>query len=159
MSYNGHPGPHPPARQAATHTGARRPPIPGDDHHAAATLELDDRHCAFCTGVESGPARRFDAEVEDAVSAKDEQTDYVLPAHHVRLESESPMASNLRTLEEVSEMTRTPAATLQFWRHKGTGPKSFKVGRRVMYREEDVAAWLKAQYAGLTEFHGGDSAQ
>jgi DNA-binding transcriptional MerR regulator len=69
------------------------------------------------------------------------------------------MASNLRTLEEVSEMTRTPAATLRFWRHKGTGPKSFKVGRRVMYREEDVAAWLEAQYAAMTEFNGGGSAQ
>lgn len=69
------------------------------------------------------------------------------------------MASNLRTLEEVSEMTRMPAATLRFWRHKGTGPKSSKVGRRVMYREEDVAAWLEAQYAAVTEFDGAGSAQ
>lgn len=67
------------------------------------------------------------------------------------------MASNLRTLEEVSAMTRTPSATLRFWRHKGIGPKSFKVGRRVMYREDDVAAWLEAQYAAVTEVDGGDS--
>jgi hypothetical protein len=51
------------------------------------------------------------------------------------------------------------AATLRFWRHKGTGPKSFKVGRRLMYREEDVAAWLEAQYAAVTEFDGAGSAQ
>jgi hypothetical protein len=54
-------------------------------------------------------------------------------------------------------MTRTPSATLRFWRHKGIGPKSFKVGRRVMYREDDVAAWLEAQYAAVTEVDGGDS--
>lgn len=52
----------------------------------------------------------------------------------------------LLTLPEVSEMLRTPAATLRFWRHKGTGPRSFRVGGRVLYKQADVQAWLEQQY-------------
>lgn len=54
-------------------------------------------------------------------------------------------APALMTMEEVSEEYRVPVATLRFWRHKGTGPASFKIGRRVMYRREDVQAWLQEQ--------------
>lgn len=50
------------------------------------------------------------------------------------------------TLDEVADLLRTPAATLRYWRHCGTGPKSFKVGRRVMYRHVDVTEWLQRQY-------------
>lgn len=51
------------------------------------------------------------------------------------------------TVPEVAEMLRTPPATLRYWRHVGDGPPSFKIGRRVMYRAEDVEAWLEQQYA------------
>ncbi len=52
------------------------------------------------------------------------------------------------TLNEVAEMIRVPTATLRYWRQRGTGPKSFKMGpRRVMYRERDVLQWIDAQYA------------
>ncbi len=53
---------------------------------------------------------------------------------------------NILTLDEAAELTRTSANTLRFWRHQGTGPHSFKLGRRVMYREEDVVAWMQAAY-------------
>ncbi len=53
---------------------------------------------------------------------------------------------NILTLDEVADLTRTSPNTLRFWRHQGTGPHSFKLGRRVMYREEDVLAWMQAQY-------------
>ncbi len=53
---------------------------------------------------------------------------------------------NILTLDEVANLTRTSPNTLRFWRHQGTGPHSFKLGRRVMYREEDVLAWMQAQY-------------
>ncbi len=54
----------------------------------------------------------------------------------------------LLTLDEVAELIRVPAATLRYWRHRGTGPKSFKMGpRRVMYRERDVLQWIDGQYA------------
>jgi len=48
-------------------------------------------------------------------------------------------------MPEVSDRTRVPIDTLRYWRHLGTGPKSFKNGRRVMYLEEDVDAWLEEQ--------------
>ena len=36
-------------------------------------------------------------------------------------------------------------ATLRYWRHCGTGPKSLRVGRRVLYRAVDVRAWIDDQ--------------
>ncbi|MFS3127483.1 helix-turn-helix domain-containing protein [Nocardioides sp. Bht2] len=51
------------------------------------------------------------------------------------------------TTAEVSELIRTPAETVRYWRHIGKGPRSFKVGRRVLYRRSDVDSWLEAQYA------------
>ncbi|QCX28078.1 helix-turn-helix transcriptional regulator [Nocardioides jishulii] len=56
------------------------------------------------------------------------------------------MNPHLLRLPEVSEMTGIPAATLRFWRHQGTGPRSTKLGRRVVYREADVIAWIDEQF-------------
>ncbi len=52
------------------------------------------------------------------------------------------------TITDVSERTGVPEATLRYWRHlaDGTGPKSFKLGRRVVYSAEDVEAWIVEQY-------------
>jgi len=50
--------------------------------------------------------------------------------------------SRLLTLAEVAERTRTPVATLRYWRHRGEGPPSFKLGRRVLVREEDLEDWI-----------------
>ena len=53
----------------------------------------------------------------------------------------------LLTKPEVAEWLRRPKATLDFWRHKGIGPKSANLGGRVMYRESDVEAWIAEQFA------------
>ena len=51
-------------------------------------------------------------------------------------------------LREVSERTRVPEATLRYWRHLGSsGPKSFSLGKRVVYSEDDVEQWIADQYA------------
>ncbi len=50
------------------------------------------------------------------------------------------------TLAEVAENEGISPATLRYWRHRGEGPKSFKLGRRVMYKRADVEAWIQAQY-------------
>jgi predicted DNA-binding transcriptional regulator AlpA len=42
---------------------------------------------------------------------------------------------------------RSPVSTLRYWRHLGTGPHSFRLGRRVVYRRADVTAWLLEQAA------------
>lgn len=49
---------------------------------------------------------------------------------------------------QVSERTGVPVATLRYWRHIGTGPKSFKLGpRRIVYKAEDIQTWLAKAYA------------
>ena len=46
------------------------------------------------------------------------------------------------TTAEVGEVVRAPAETVRYWRYIGKGPKSMKLGRRVLYATEDVEAWL-----------------
>jgi excisionase family DNA binding protein len=52
------------------------------------------------------------------------------------------------TVEEVAELLRVPVATLHQWRHKGTGPRSYRVGRYVRYRRDDLEAWLEENAKG-----------
>src|SRR3712207_1551690 len=51
----------------------------------------------------------------------------------------------LLTITEAAEVLRTPVATLRYWRHLGTGPRSFRLGRRVLYRRDDLQAWIDAR--------------
>lgn len=52
----------------------------------------------------------------------------------------------LLRLPEVAELTGLPVNTLRFWRHQGTGPRSIRLGRRVVYRECDVVAWIEEHF-------------
>jgi predicted DNA-binding transcriptional regulator AlpA len=52
----------------------------------------------------------------------------------------------LLIIDEVAELTRLPVATLRFKRHEGSGPRSFRMGRRVFYWLSDVLAWIEQQY-------------
>lgn len=38
----------------------------------------------------------------------------------------------------------TPAATLQWWRTTGRGPRYVKIGRKVYYRRADLDAFIAA---------------
>ncbi|AGP64918.1 hypothetical protein OEM_33830 [Mycobacterium intracellulare subsp. yongonense 05-1390] len=54
--------------------------------------------------------------------------------------------------------------TLRYWRYMDQGPRSFRVGRHVKYRREDVEAWLENQMAttargGVTERPDGGGAR
>lgn len=46
------------------------------------------------------------------------------------------------TTEELATNLRTTPETVRYWRHVGKGPKSFKVGRRVLYAREDVERFI-----------------
>ncbi|MBV5244331.1 helix-turn-helix domain-containing protein [Mycolicibacterium sp. PAM1] len=46
--------------------------------------------------------------------------------------------------------------TLRYWRHTGQGPTSFKLGRRLVYRREELERWLKEQEAATSR--GGQQA-
>ena len=52
---------------------------------------------------------------------------------------------DLLTMAEVAAIVRAPVATLRYWRHLGTGPRSFRVGRGVRYWRTDVHSWLAQQ--------------
>lgn len=54
---------------------------------------------------------------------------------------------DLMTTAQVSEMIHRPIETLRYWRWRGEGPTSFKIGRSVVYERRDVEAWLRAQKA------------
>ena len=43
---------------------------------------------------------------------------------------------DLLTIAEAASLVRAPVATLRYWRHLGTGPRSFRLGRRVVYRRD-----------------------
>jgi len=50
---------------------------------------------------------------------------------------------DLLTITQVAEILHVPVATLRYWRHRGTGPRSFRIGRHVRYRPEDVEEWIQ----------------
>ena len=54
---------------------------------------------------------------------------------------------DLLTIAEAAELVRAPVATLRYWRHLGTGPRSFRLGRRVLYRRDDLHNWIAQQRA------------
>ena len=48
---------------------------------------------------------------------------------------------------DVERVTGVPAGTLRFYRATDVGPRSFKRGRRVVYRRSDVEEWIARQEA------------
>ena len=52
----------------------------------------------------------------------------------------------LLTIAEAAELLRAPVATLRYWRHLGAGPRSFRLGRHVLYRSDDLRSWIDAQH-------------
>jgi hypothetical protein len=59
--------------------------------------------------------------------------------------------SNLLRTTEISDQTGIPVPTLRWWRHRGEGPPSFKLGKTVFYAAEDLAAWVESQRAKTTK--------
>ena len=51
----------------------------------------------------------------------------------------------LLTSAETAEVLRVPVRTLYVWRGAGRGPRSYRVGKHVLYRRADVEAWLEEQ--------------
>jgi predicted DNA-binding transcriptional regulator AlpA len=46
------------------------------------------------------------------------------------------------TTEEVAGVVRRSPETIRWFRHVGKGPRSFKIGRRVLYSRIDVEQWI-----------------
>lgn len=63
--------------------------------------------------------------------------------------------SALMTVKELTAETTIAESTWYDWRHRGIGPRSFKLGGRVVYRRAEVDAWLAEQAAATSR--GGQS--
>ena len=53
------------------------------------------------------------------------------------------MSVEYMTTQEVADLCRTSAESVRWWRHVGRGPRSFRVGRRVLYPTAEVTRWLE----------------
>lgn len=60
----------------------------------------------------------------------------------------------LLSLDDVAGMIRVPVATLRYWRHLGTGPHSFRIGRSVRYWRSEVIDWLDHESADRQSSRG-----
>jgi excisionase family DNA binding protein len=69
----------------------------------------------------------------------------IMPDHTPVRDHAAEPVSELLTIAEAAELLRAPVATLRYWRHLGTGPRSFRLGRRVLYRRDDLHAWIDAR--------------
>jgi predicted DNA-binding transcriptional regulator AlpA len=52
------------------------------------------------------------------------------------------MMERLLHERELAEHLYTPVPTLRYWRSIGAGPRYVKAGKRILYRESDIEAWL-----------------
>jgi len=50
--------------------------------------------------------------------------------------------SDYLTTGEVADLLRTSPETVRYWRHVQKGPRSFKIGRRVLYASADVREFI-----------------
>jgi predicted DNA-binding transcriptional regulator AlpA len=53
------------------------------------------------------------------------------------------------TTEEVAGVVRRSPETIRWFRHVGKGPRSFKIGRRVLYSRVDVEQWIAEAREGV----------
>jgi predicted DNA-binding transcriptional regulator AlpA len=58
------------------------------------------------------------------------------------------MSSDILYAEEVAALSRKPVATIRWLRAMGRGPRSGKLGNRVIYRRADVEAWINSAFEG-----------
>ncbi|WP_435827974.1 helix-turn-helix transcriptional regulator [Nocardia asteroides] len=81
----------------------------------------------------------------------------VCTATHQRTTSTTPHAPTRTTKEtnmnqdrylpakECEALTGIPEGTWRYWAHIGRGPASFKLGRRRVWRESAILAWIAEQ--------------
>jgi predicted DNA-binding transcriptional regulator AlpA len=51
----------------------------------------------------------------------------------------------LLTVEDVAALCHTTSRGIHAMRYRGTGPRGVRIGRRVLFRPEDVERWLTAR--------------
>lgn len=62
------------------------------------------------------------------------------------------MTDRLLDLDELCELCKVGRRTVYKWNYRNTGPRRTRIGRKVMYRESDVQAWLDSRL--VDQAHG-----
>ncbi len=61
--------------------------------------------------------------------------------------------STILSASQASQYLDLSISTLAKWRHYGTGPSYSKLGRRVVYRVDELEAWIKQnQHSSTSEY-------
>jgi excisionase family DNA binding protein len=60
----------------------------------------------------------------------------------------------LLTSEEVAELLRVPARTLDRWAYRGEGPPFGRIGRYRRYDPEDLRRWINGRKSATTNGGG-----
>jgi excisionase family DNA binding protein len=55
--------------------------------------------------------------------------------------------TKLLTVEELSELIRTPIATIHQWTHQRKIP-FYKIGRRCFFKEDEILQWIETKRQG-----------
>ena len=69
---------------------------------------------------------------------------------HTAHQATRPVSTEIAPLWRISDVSSylgVPVATLYQWRHLGTGPRAYRLGKHLRYRQADVEAWLADQVA------------
>jgi len=61
------------------------------------------------------------------------------------------MARKILQLHQVAHETGVPLSTLRYYRATGQGPKTFKLGGKVVAFQDDVDAWIQAAYEAAAD--------
>jgi len=48
-----------------------------------------------------------------------------------------------QTVEDLARAFHTTVHAIYAMRHRGQGPKAIKVGRKLLFRDSDIEAWLR----------------
>lgn len=51
----------------------------------------------------------------------------------------------LLTVQDVAQLTRSTVAAIYQWRRRGKGPQGLRVGNKVLFRHQDIEAWLESR--------------
>jgi len=54
--------------------------------------------------------------------------------------------TELMTTSDVAALVHAPADTVRYWRSQGTGPRYARIGKRVLYRQDDVERWIAHRF-------------
>src|SRR4051812_621178 len=131
---------------------------PGSAHavrqlrEAPALLSAEPLHVVHHVGTDGPPWHLVRSHFGDETTASQlPQLTFASYSRNVptsrtrRIHFGDEMNRKILRLDEISEATGIPIATLRWHRHRGTGPTTWRLGRRVVAYEDHVTAWVEEQ--------------